>query len=218
MNDNDGRRGVLDTLRHSTARQGGPSVPASNEELEAALARAVSLGQDKGSGGVSILVLDREDVALVAGAIRALAVGAPAVGPAGAGGLVITAPGQAQQVANPTLPISRANQLNTNNADEYQVVVEWLIGETSLGDLIEVTMVIADPVSTLMQLRIGGDVQWTDRLFQAPSGAFAVLTVSWTRENRLAPNTAVQLFAKTINSAITVTVDGEISGTETVVG
>ena len=79
-------------------------------------------------------------------------------------------------------------------------------------------MVIADPVSTLMQLRIGGDVQWTDRLFQAPSGAFAVLTVSWTRENRLAPNTAVQLFAKTINTAITVTVDGEISGTETVVG
>ena len=207
----------VETMRHGTARQGAPSVPPSNEELEAALQQAVRLGQDAGNGAVAILVIDRGDVALVAEAIRSLAGARPST-PTMGGGLVITAPGQAQQVANPTLPVSRAERLTTDNQDEYQAVVEWLIGENSLGDLIEVTMVIADPVSTLMQLRIGGQVQWTDRQFQAPAGAFAVLTVSWTRENRLAPNTKVELLAKTISSAITVTVDGEISGTETVVG
>ena len=104
------------------------------------------------------------------------------------------------------MPISRVDRLATNDAVNYQEVVEWTVAAGKEGDLHEISVFSDDFSKTQLRLFIASVLQWADRVIGTS------LSIPY-RANRLPAGAQVLLEARSTDGTL-VTVDGSISGAE----
>lgn len=91
--------------------------------------------------------------------------------------------------------------------EEYKEVVSWTVSAGRRGELKEVSMVTSDYAKTHFKLTIAGEVQFVDKLIQAP------LSLPFPSNRGLASEQSVILYAKSSDGSAIV-VDGSICGCE----
>lgn len=102
-------------------------------------------------------------------------------------------------------PIAEIGRLSTLVA-VYATVASWTVSAGNEGDLHEVAMVTDNFTVTEFRLTIDGAINFADRIIQG------ALSLPW-RTNRLDAAAVVLLEARS-DGAITIVVDGSITGAE----
>lgn len=103
-------------------------------------------------------------------------------------------------------PIARLDRYSGSD-DEYQEVVSWTVTEGYEGVLHEISMVSTNYSKTHFKLVIAGVTQFEDKLIQS------ALSLPW-KDNKLASESQVILYAKSTDGTTSITVDGSITGKE----
>jgi len=102
-------------------------------------------------------------------------------------------------------PIAKVDRYSGTD-QAYQTVVSWTVSTGKSGDLKEVSMVTDNYDKTHFKLTIAGEVQFEDKLIQAP------LTLPLP-ENKLNAGDVVLLECKSTDGT-SIKVDGSITGRE----